>query len=212
VAQGPMVAEQPLWCPAQPPTAPSHCHSVWGCWQLLCLGGGVSRSTHGHTGAARVGRKLTCPRRPAESRPAPLGRARSSPPGPQSCAWPMAFMQVRFLQHTAATGTFRSSQPHSAGRWHLLAVQQQARQQCSNKQGSSASNTASSIRKFCGVLSHDCGPAPHKPSRRQLSVGHHVAEGATAAVAAAGPSLHTDSTNRQVRHGEMLQQCWQAFP
>ena len=40
VAQGPMVAEQPLWCPAQPPTAPSHCHSVWGCYQLLCLGGG----------------------------------------------------------------------------------------------------------------------------------------------------------------------------
>jgi hypothetical protein len=207
-----MVAEQPLWCPAQPPTAPSHCHSVWGCWQLLCLGGGVSRSTHGHTGAARVGRKLTCPRRPAESRPAPLGRPRSAPPGPQSCARPRAFMQVRYLQRTAATGTFRSSQPHSAGRWHLLAVQQQARQQCSNKQGSSASNTASSIRKFCGVLSHDCGPAPHKPSRRQLSVGHHVAEGATAAVAAAGPSLHTDSTNRQVRHGEMLQQCWQAFP
>ena len=113
-----------------------------------------------------MGRKLTCPRRPAESRPAPLGRARSSPPGPQSCARPRAFMQVRYLQHTAATGTFRSGQPHSAGRWHLLAVQQQARQQCSNKQGSSASNTASGIRKFCGVLSHDCGPSPHKPSRR----------------------------------------------
>ena len=139
VAVGPMVAGQPLWCPAQLPTAPSRFHSVWGCYQLLCLGGGVNRGSHGHTGAARVGRNLTCPRRPAESRPAPLGRARSAPPGPQSCARPRAFMQVRYLQHTAATGTKVQKQP-TAFCWALAppgstatsktAVQQQTRQQC----------------------------------------------------------------------------------
>jgi hypothetical protein len=119
---------------------------------------GSSRAAHTHTARPPWGANLTCLDHPGEQRPGPPNRVKKAPRSATSGVRPKASMQVRCLQHTAVTGTFRSSQPHSAGRWHLLGVQQQARQQGSNKQDSSASNSASSIRKVCGVLSHDCGP------------------------------------------------------
>ena len=121
---GPGVAACPCTHSLSTPTHPTRLHHVPRCCRMPWTVPGLKQgSSHTH-GTATMGRKSHLSRSPRRATPRTTEQSQNNSSGPQSGVRPRAFMQVRHLQHTATTDTFRSSQRHSAGRWHLPGVQQ----------------------------------------------------------------------------------------
>jgi hypothetical protein len=138
VAVGPLGAEQPLWCPAQLPTAPSHCHSVWGgLAAALSGGGGQQEHTRAH-GCSQSGAQSHLSSPPSRESPSTTEHNQIN------SSWSTKLCPAEGL-HAGEIPAAHSSNGHlqkqpTAFCWALAppgstatsktAVQQQARQQC----------------------------------------------------------------------------------